>query len=300
MVGTLSGDGSVAPPKGEHALLSLRAAYHPEWAPFLEKMGIKPIPIEEVVPALAGQQIEHLQKVRVLHDLGQQGQLMEMSESTRAMVASVVTNENRVDEFVGLATTTRNFGEFVALLNVQGIATTDKEEVAVAECTDKSVGNGPNRPTKIVASFDAKGEPKDFAYGADPLHWVECNPFFISMTPASSTALVPIGTYEQAYRTRMLEVVGIPQLLMMATTLDVTYFVSSDTVGMDYKFVSSNGWIDVDHGYVIVERHPTLPKHVRVTSQKTVRFKDLSNFPATLACELGWVYVMQNMASCQP
>ncbi len=280
--------------------MSLRAAQHPDWRPFLERAGIEPLPIEEVASALADEKLDLLQKLRVLHDLGRQGQLIEVGEPARKMVESVVINSDQADKFVTLANSSLSFSEFVASLNVQGIATTAKEVVAPAECTDKSTGTGPNPPTKIVASFEAEGDPLDFAYGADPLHWVECNPFFISMTPAGPTALVPIGGYEQAYRTRMTEVVGIPDLLEMETNLDVTYFVSADTVGMDYTFVSSNGWIDVDHGFVIVERHPTLQNHVKVSSQKTVRFKDLSNFPATLACELGWVYVMQNMASCQP
>jgi hypothetical protein len=39
---------------------------------------------------------------------------------------------------------------------------------------------------------------------------------------------------------------------------------------------------------------------VMVRSQKTVRFTNLSNVPASFACELGWVHVMQNMASCAP
>ena len=103
-----------------------------------------------------------------------------------------------------------------------------------------------------------------------------------------------------AYKTRLREVAGIAVLWELATDLDVRYFVSQDAVGMEFAFAGGDGKIDVDHGYVIVELHPSRPNWVVVRSQKTVRFTGISNVPASFACELGWIDVMQNMATCSP
>jgi hypothetical protein len=181
------------------------------------------------------------------------------------------------------------------------MANTTMLVVAPDECTDSPTGSGPNPPTRIVASFEAAGRPLDFAYGADPLHWPACNPFFLSMTASQKTSL-PIDNVDgTAYQARVREVVGIPVIWELKTNLDVRYFVTNQAVGMEYAFAGSiDGEIDVDHGFVIVEAHPTLPGRVVVRSQKTVRFTHLSNLPASFACELGWVEVMQNMATCAP
>jgi hypothetical protein len=300
MVVPISSDGgSRATTKREHALLSLRAWQHPEWRPFLEQIGIEPLPIEEVVPALAGQKLEPLQKLRVLHDLGKQGQLREISGPTQEMVGDVV-NSGQFDQLVQLANMSLSFGEFVDSLNVQGIVTTVRSIADPDECTDEPIGTDPNRPTKIVASFEADGLPYDFAYGADPLHWPDCNPFFISMTPKNKTPLTVDNVDGNAYSAEMTEVVGIPFLWSPSTILKVRYFVAQDAVGMDYAFLGGDGKIDVDHGFVIVEKHPGISNKVLIRSQKTVHFTGISNFPATLACELGWIDVMQNMASCKP
>jgi hypothetical protein len=284
----------------ERALLSLRASRHDEWKTVLDELGFVPLSVEEAAQTLAGQRLAPLHKLRVLHDLGALGRLQEMTGPAQELAAGVV-DPDRFGELMELASRPElNFEAFVASLNTQGIASTTLMVVGEA-CTDDPIGPGPNQPTRIVASFEAPGNVPDFAYGADPLHWPDCNPFFLRMTPGPKTSLPAVDNVDgNAYQARITEVVGIPLLWELTTQLDVRYFVAKNAVGMEFTFAGGDGKIDVDHGYVIVEPHPSKANWVAVRSQKTVHFTTISNFPATLACELGWVYVMQNMATCGP
>ena len=304
MLGPSSPDDGSAVARPEHALLSLRASLHPEWAPFLSRLGVYPQPVETAVEHLARLPIGDLERLRVLHDLGKLGRLQEMAEPARNLAAGVIDFDDfdekykRLVELAGEPGLT--FKEFVSSVNQQGIGSTQLLTVDPEACTDGSTGPGPNAPTRIVASFPAPGHPHDFAYGADPLHWPACNPFFLRMISGPRQALAPVDDVKgTAYKTRMKEVVGIGPV-QISTDLDVRYFVAQDAVGMDYTFAGSDGWIDVDHGYLIVEVDPSSPNSVLVRSQKTVHFVGIDNFPASLACEMGWIHVMQNMASCKP
>jgi hypothetical protein len=291
-----SGSGSI-----ELALLSLRAHRQDDWTRVFDAIGIEPLPVEEAVQTLASKQLEPITRLRVLYDLGNLGLLEKMNEEARHLAEGVADGEQFYN-LSELANQTRlSFRGFVESLQEQGMATTSMLVVAPEECTDSPTGSGPNPPTRIVASFEAAGRPLDYAYGADPLHWPDCNPFFLSMTASQKTSL-PIDNFDgTAYQARVREVVGIPVIWELKTNLDVRYFVTNEAVGMEFTFAGSiDGEIDVDHGFVIVETHPTLPGRVVVRSQKTVRFTNLSNLPASFACELGWVQVMQNMASCAP
>jgi hypothetical protein len=301
MLGPSSPDDGASAPRPEHALLSLGALSHPEWAPFLERIGIETQPVEAAVEHLSRLPLGELERLRVLHDLGKAGRLREMAEPARNLAGGVV-DLHRFDDLVELASDPGlSFKEFVNSINQQGIGSTQLLIADPEACTDDPTGPGPNQPTRIVASFEAPGHPHDFAYGADPLHWPSCNPFFLDMIPGPKEALPAVDNVDgTAYKTRLTEVVGIRFLLELSTNLDVRYFVAQDAVGMDYAFAGGDGRIDVDHGDVIVEIHPSRPNWVLVRSQKTVRFVGISNFPASLACELGWIYVMQNMASCVP
>ena len=299
MLGPSSPDGGSSALRPEQALLGLRAALHPEWAPFLERIGIEPQPFETAVKDSA---LGDLERLRVLRDLVKSGRLQEMSEPARNLAAGVI-DLAQFDKLVELASEPGlSFKEFVKAVNQQGIGSTELLIADPEACTDGPTGPGPNQPTRIVASFEAPGHPHDFAYGADPLHWPDCNAFFLDMIPGPKQALPAVDNVDgTAYKTRLTEVVGIPVLWELSTKLDVRYFVAQDAVGMDYAIAAGgDGKIDVDHGYVIVEVHPSKANWVLVRSLKTVRFVGISNFPASLACELGWIYVMQNMASCAP
>ncbi len=211
-----------------------------------------------------------------------------------------------LDKFDTLMTMTGgpdlSFNEFVAAMNDLQV-TFNRIEVVDPECTDCPTGP-PGSPTKIFATFDIPGAPLDFAHGTNPLNWPGCNSFFIDVSKDPTQPWKGLPQIDDvdgtAYQGRIKEVVGIKSLWTPTTYLDVRYFVTNDAVGMDFTFARGDGWIDVDHGYVLVETHPTTKNYVKVTSEKTVRFVGISNFPATLACELGWIDVMQNMASCPP
>ena len=285
----------------ELALLSLRAHRQGDWTRVFESIGIEPLSVEEAVRTLASRPLEPIMRLRVLHDLGNLGLLDEMNEEARQL-AEGVADGDRFDQLSELANqTSLSFREFVETLQAQGMATTSMLVVSPEDCKDSPADSGPNPATKIVASFQAAGKPRDFAFGADPLHWPDCNPFFLSMTASQKTSLPVDNVDGTGYQARVLEVVGIKAIWELKTNLDVRYFVTNEAVGMEYSFAGSvDGEIDVDHGFVIVEAIPSQPGRVVVRSQKTVRFTNLSNLPASFACELGWVDVMQNMASCAP
>ena len=305
MLGPSSPDDGRSGARPELALLSLRAMLHPEWAPFLARLGVTPQPVDGAVENLSTLPLGQLERLRVLHDLGKVGLLRDMAGPARNLAAGVLELDDFDEKFNQLLELAGepglSFKEFVSSVNQQGIGSTALVVVDPEACTDDRTGPGPNQPTRIVASFEAGGHPHDYAYGADPLNWPTCNPFFLDMIPGPKQALPPVDNVDgTAYKTRLTEVVGIRFLLELSTNLDVRYFVAQNAVGMDYTFAGGDGRIDVDHGYVIVEVHPSLSNRVLVRSQKTVRFVGISNFPASLACELGWIYVMQNMASCRP
>ena len=304
MTGPPSPDDGSSETRPEHALLSLRTMLHPEWVPFLARLGIEPQPVELAVADLSLLPLSQLERLRVLHDLGKAGLLREMAEPARNLAADVIDADQfdeKFNELIELAGGPElSFKDFVSSVNQQGIGSTPLLIVDPEACTDDSTGPGPNQPTRIVASFSASGHPHKFAYGADPLHWPLCNPFFRRMIPGPMQALPAVDDVKgTAYKTRLTEVVGIG-LAEISTNLDVRYFVAQDAVGMDYTFAGGDGRIDVDHGYLIVEIDPSTPNSVLVRSQKTVHFVGIDNFPATLVCEMGWIHVMQNMASCQP
>ncbi|MGH8927551.1 MAG: hypothetical protein ACRDWH_04330 [Acidimicrobiia bacterium] len=303
MVGPGSPDDGAGSGSPEHALISLRLLRHPEWHEALQTLGVEPLPAEVAVQTLASQQLDPMESLRVVHDLGVLGRLDESMEAAEKLAAGSIKPE-RFGEMIELANQPDlTFTQFVDYLKDQGIASTTLMAVTVAveACTDDPIGPGPNQPTRIVASIEAPGNPGDFAYGADPLHWPECNSFFISMSSLNPKTSLPAidNVNGNAYMTTVQEVVGLPMLWEITTDLDVRYFVSQKAVGMDFAFAGGDGQIDVDHGYVIVEPHPNKSNWVVIRSQKTVRFVGIPNFPATLACELGWVHLMQNMASCQ-
>ena len=139
MVGSTSDVVSGAASSPEHALISVRAAQHPEWGPVLRQIGIEPVALETAVGALAGQKLAPVHKLRVLHDLGQLGLLRDMTLPAQALAGDVVT-AGRFDELVELASGSLSFGEFVKSVNVQCIANTPLVAAPPADCTDSPTG----------------------------------------------------------------------------------------------------------------------------------------------------------------
>jgi hypothetical protein len=309
VVGPASPDSDSGTESTEFALLSLRAHRQgDEWDAVFRAIDADPLPVEQAVRTLTTRQLAPVMRLRVIHDLGRLGMLADMETEARILaadLAGVMPGDAESDSFENLVNLASqpdlSFRGFVESLEDQGMVHETMLMMAPDECSDATTGTGPNPPTRIVASFEAPGRPLDFAFGADPLNWPTCNPFFLDMTASQKTSLPTDNVDGTAYQARVREKVGIPVLWELLTNLDVRYFVTNEAVGMEFTFAGSlDGQIDVDHGFVIVENHPTKAGWVMVRSQKTVRFTRLSNVPASFACELGWVHVMQNMASCSP
>ena len=304
MLGPSSPDDGSSAPRPEHALLSLGALSHPEWSPFLASLGIEPQTVEVAIANLSVLPLGELERLRVLHDLGKAGRLRDMAESARTLATGVIDPDQFDENFnklVELASEPGlSFKEFVNSVNQQGIGSTALITMDPEACSARPTGPGPNQPTRIFGSFEASGHPHDFAYGADPLHWPACNPFFLRMIPGPKQALPAVDDVKgTSYKTRLTEVVGMGTM-EISTNLDVRYFVAQDAVGMEYAIApGGDGRIDVDHGYLIVEVDPSRLNWVVVRSQKTVRFVG-ATIPASLVCLSGWIHVMENMASCSP
>ena len=293
-------------PRPEHALLSLRTALHPEWKPFFEQIGFEPMSFETAMADPALFALNDLERLRVVHHVVRLNRVDDFRAAAQELTRGVIREES-FDRMIAMSGNERRhlgFEEFVKsladadiLLPTLGVS---MRVYAPDECTDQRTQDG--GPVRIRASFQADGNPHDFAHGANPLNWPGCNPFFISITPQGSLRALPppdnvLGT---AYEGLIKEVVGIPNVWTPTTDLNVRYFVAQDAVGMEFSFAGGDGRIDVDHGFVLVEKDPSELNKVNISSQKTVRFVGISNFPATLACELGWIHVMRNMATCPP
>jgi hypothetical protein len=190
--------------------------------------------------------------------------------------------------------------------DIQAIASTIR-------CRDDKVvvDSGPPA-TRITTSFLTDNTlPDQFLFVSDPENWPKCDKFFKSMTDMGTIRYQlwnrpkDFGGKEGHY----LETVdfGVSGLsLEMNTYLRTVTFRRPQfqqgltTVGMTYNFAGSlDGHIDVDHGYLLAQRDPRIEGGLtRVSSQKTVRFRKLTNALASLACELGWAKQMRRMGCC--
>ncbi len=103
-------------------------------------------------------------------------------------------------------------------------------------------------------------------------------------------------------RRRSEELVGLEDLLTVRTGLTTRFFVGEDSVEMEFDLTPGthgDGKVDVDHGYLLAERHPTEPGKLVVTSQKTFSFVGLDDLPFSFLCEFGWIDMMRAMAQCR-
>jgi hypothetical protein len=94
----------------------------------------------------------------------------------------------------------------------------------------------------------------------------------------------------------------VENLLTVRTGLTTRYFVGTDSVGMEFDLTPGthgDGKIDVDHGYLLAEKHPTDPNKLIVSSQKTFSFVGLDDLPFSFLCEFGWIDIMRAMAQCR-
>ncbi len=160
------------------------------------------------------------------------------------------------------------------------------------------------RATTVYGRFDIDGDVKDLTYATDPRNWPSCSWFFVSMTEAGRAVPAPppddLGNL--GYAGDLEELVGLEDLLTVRTGLTTRFFVGEDSVGMEFDLTPGthgDGKVDVDHGYLLAERHPTEPGKLVVTSQKTFSFVGLDDLPFSFLCEFGWIDMMRAMAQCR-
>ena len=173
-------------------------------------------------------------------------------------------------------------------------------------CTSTGVSGGAEdgRATTVYGRFDIDGDVKDLTYATDPRNWPSCSWFFVSMTEVGTAVPAPppddLGNL--GYAGDLEELVGLEDLLTVRTGLSTRFFVGADSVGMEFDLTPGthgDGKVDVDHGYLLAERHPTEPGKLVVTSQKTFSFVGLDDLPFSFLCEFGWIDMMRAMAQCR-
>ncbi len=157
------------------------------------------------------------------------------------------------------------------------------------------------KATTVYGRFEITADVGDLAYATNPLNWPRCSWFFISMTEqGAATSLLPLGS--TAYAVDLEELVGMEDLLTVRTGLSTRYFVGNESVGMEFDLTPGthgDGKIDVDHGYLLAEKHPTEKGKLVITSQKTFSFVGLDDLPFSFLCEFGWIDMMRAMAQCR-
>jgi hypothetical protein len=172
-------------------------------------------------------------------------------------------------------------------------------------CSSTNVAGGADgRATTVVGRFEIPAKLEDVAYATDPMTWPQCSWFFISMRKlAEPTSLPPPDAVgNTAYHCDLEELVGLENVLTVKTPLTTRYFVGPDSLGMEFDLTpgpGGDGKIDVDHGYLLAERHPGDPQKLIITSQKTFSFVGLDDLPFSFLCEFGWVDMMRAMAECR-
>ena len=172
-------------------------------------------------------------------------------------------------------------------------------------CTSSEVGGGlDGGATTVYGRFELEAGVNDLTYATNPLNWPQCSWFFISMTQQgpSVSLLPPDDVGNTAYTCPLEELVGLEDVLTVRTPLTTRYFVGQESVGMEFDLTPGthgDGKIDVDHGYLLAEKHPKDPGKLIVTSQKTFSFVGLDDLPFSFLCEFGWIDMMRAMAQCR-
>lgn len=172
-------------------------------------------------------------------------------------------------------------------------------------CSSTEVrGGADGRATTVFGRFDIDGEVEAMAFATDPRNWPLCSWFFVSMTEASKPVPLPppddVGNL--GYTGDLEETVGLEDLLTVRTGLTTRFFVAEDSVGMEFDLTPGthgDGKVDVDHGFLLAERHPTEPGKLVIKSQKTFSFVGLDDLPFSFLCEFGWIDMMRAMAQCR-
>lgn len=287
----------------ELALLSLRSRNNAEeWNEHV----FAPLHLEPLEPSRA---IEHLadlpmrefgvvRRLDVIYDMAQDSTLLD-DPATKKLVASVV-GEEQSEEAWNLAREVSLAGgldDLIRRFQSEGMISPHLNAIKRPVCDARKLPDG---SIEITASYETEGVVKDFLFGADPMNWPACNPFFVAMNRRGGFfSLPPVDSVNgRGYGSRVEEVVGAPPFFTWTTFLNVRYFVAKAAVGMEFDITSGgDGAIDVDHGFVVVEERPN--QMVNIRSEKTVRFTQLPSAPAEFACSLGWIDMMAGMALCE-
>lgn len=291
----------------ELALLSLRSREEAdEWnEQVFAPLDMPRLETAEAIQRLADlplHQFGVMRRLIVIHDLARNRDTepgLLGDEATRNLVASVVGHE-RTDEAWNLANemeTDLDLADFIRSLQDRRLISQRLKPITSPVCKARQLGDG---SVEITASYETPGEVPAFYFGADPMNWPVCNPFFQSMTRRGGLFRLPEAdnVNGRGYGSRIEEVVGVPPFFEWRTFLNVRYFVAKTAVGMEFDLTDGgDGAIDVDHGFVVVETRPD--KKVRIRSEKTVRFSQLPEGLAVRACAFGWIDMMQGMAICE-
>lgn len=225
--------------------------------------------------------------------------LVGWSELSEARAASVTTP--RVTPVEGA--TPVSLHSWTQMLSDEGLLKI--KPIPDTSCSSGNVGGGiDGGATTVHGRFEIEATLNDLTYATNPLNWPQCSWFFISMTQLGqlSSLFPPDDVGNAAFTGDVEELVGLESVLTVRTPLTTRYFVGPASVGMEFDLTPGthgDGKIDVDHGYLLAESHPTDQGKLIVTSQKTFSFVGLDDLPFSFLCEFGWIDMMRAMANCR-
>jgi hypothetical protein len=257
--------------------------------------------VARIAAVVAGDDRRHLQLLE--HATATLGWDTTDMDDWADVVSSMNTPAHQVRPIQGLAPVSLH--QWTTRLAGAGL-TTMPPIADAPSCSSTNVGGhaSDRGATTVYGSFEIEAALPDLTYATDPRNWPRCSWFFISMTEQGEAIALPppdaVG--HTAYTTNLEELVGLEDMLTVRTLLATRYFVGEGSVGMEFDLAAGthgDGKIDVDHGYLLAEQHPTERGKLIVRSQKTFSFVGLDDLPFSWLCEFGWIDMMRAMAQCR-
>ena len=119
----------------------------------------------------------------------------------------------------------------------------------------------------------------------DPRRWKECSDFFEKSDPVDPHTLDPIAVKDPRQRWQLHEIFNVPTATF-DNILNITFEVDPRKIEVTYSLYESRlftflglelpGVLERDSGFVRTVPDPRYPHHTKMTTRKTIRFRDLT------------------------
>jgi len=126
---------------------------------------------------------------------------------------------------------------------------------------------------------------EEMAPFVDPRRWKECSDFFEKSDPVDPHTLDPIAVKDPRQRWQLHEIFNVPTATF-DNILNITFEVDPRKIEVTYSLYESRlftflglelpGVLERDSGFVRTVPDPRYPHHTKMTTRKTIRFRDLT------------------------